>query len=187
MRPFDQVILETERLRLRPFAAADDEALFAMFSDPRVMRYWSSPPWTSIEQAREMLARDANAMPAGEYIRLGLEIRGEDRLAGMCTLFNFVAQCRRAELGYGLASARWGRGYMHEALTALLEFGFGELNLHRVEADVDPRNLASCRSLERLGFLKEGHLRERWIVGNEVSDSSLYGLLRSQWPPPAGQ
>ena len=70
---------------------------------------------------------------------------------------------------------------MHEALTALLAFGFDELDLNRVEADVDPRNLASVKSLERLGFRKEGHLRERWIVGGEVSDSGLYGLLRRDW------
>ena len=83
---------------------------------------------------------------------------------------------------------------MHEALVALLAFGFGELGLNRVEADIDPRNRASARSLERLGFRQEGHLRERWIVGSEVSDSALYGLLASDWrerpaaagAPPAG-
>lgn len=95
----------------------------------------------------------------------------------MCTLFAFSAQCRRAEVGYALASQCWGCGYMDEALRALLGYGFGELGLNRVEADIDPRNKASARSLERLGFVKEGHLRERWVVGDEVSDTALYGLL----------
>ena len=70
---------------------------------------------------------------------------------------------------------------MHEALRALLDFGFGELDLNRIEADIDPRNGASARTLERLGFTKEGYLRERWIVGDEVSDTALYGLLRREW------
>ena len=70
---------------------------------------------------------------------------------------------------------------MHEALRALLDFGFGELDLNRIEADIDPRNSASARTLERLGFTKEGYLRERWIVGDEVSDTALYGLLRREW------
>jgi Acetyltransferase (GNAT) domain len=70
---------------------------------------------------------------------------------------------------------------MHEALQAILEFGFGELDLNRIEADIDPRNGASARTLERLGFTKEGYLRERWIVGDEVSDTALYGLLRREW------
>jgi RimJ/RimL family protein N-acetyltransferase len=74
-----------------------------------------------------------------------------------------------------------GNGYMNEALVSLLEFGFSQLALNRLEADIDPRNTASAKSLERLGFRKEGHLRERWIVAGEVSDSGLYGLLRSDW------
>jgi RimJ/RimL family protein N-acetyltransferase len=186
MRPFDRVTLETERLLLRPLAAADAQSLFALFSDPKMMRYWSSPPWTSVAKAHELIAKDHLAMPTGVHLRLGVELRDTGALVGTCTLFDFVPQCRRAELGYGLGSACWGRGYMHEALVALLGFGFSELALHRVEADIDPRNLASARSLERLGFVKEGHLRERWIVDGEVSDSGLYGLLRSDWRPQGG-
>ena len=178
---FDRLILDTARLRLRPLQPADAAALFAICSDPVVMRYWSCAPWTSVATAEEMIARDRRAMPAGEYLRLGIEVRDTARLIGFCTLFAFAPQCRRAEIGYGMARAAWGRGYMHEALVALLDHGFGALALNRVEADIDPRNLASAGSLERLGFRKEGSLRERWIVDGEVSDSSLYGLLRSDW------
>ena len=70
---------------------------------------------------------------------------------------------------------------MHEALQALLQHAFDRLDLNRLEADIDPRNLASARTLERLGFQKEGYLRERWIVNDEVSDTALYGLLRREW------
>lgn len=181
MPAFDRVRLDTQRLFLRPLQEGDADALFAVFSDPRVMRYWSSAPWATIEKAREIIARDAVAMPAGEHLRLGIVTKSERQLIGMCTLFDFVPECRRAELGYGMSSLVWGRGYMHEALTALLDHGFETLDLHRVEADVDPRNAKSVRTLERLGFQKEGHLRQRWIVEGEVSDSALYGLLRDDW------
>ena len=70
---------------------------------------------------------------------------------------------------------------MHEALGALLIHAFGKLALHRVEADIDPRNAASARSLERLGFQREGLLRERWIVAGQVSVTALYGLLARDW------
>ena len=70
---------------------------------------------------------------------------------------------------------------MHEALETLIAFGFTEMNLNRIEADVDPRNARSALSLERLAFQKEGHLRERWIVGDEVCDSLVCGLLLSEW------
>ena len=70
---------------------------------------------------------------------------------------------------------------MHEALCALLDYGFGVLDLNRVEADIDPRNTGSERTLRRLGFQLEGTLRERWIVDGEVSDTGLSGLLRRDW------
>jgi ribosomal-protein-alanine N-acetyltransferase len=72
---------------------------------------------------------------------------------------------------------------MHEALSALLDYAFTELDLNRIEADTDPRNARSTRLLERLGFSKEGLFRERCIVDGEVSDSAMYGLLRREWRP----
>jgi RimJ/RimL family protein N-acetyltransferase len=70
---------------------------------------------------------------------------------------------------------------MHEALSALLDYAFTELNLNRVEADTDPRNERSTRVLDRLEFSKEGLFRERCIVDGEISDSAMYGLLRREW------
>ncbi|QDQ25466.1 GNAT family N-acetyltransferase [Chitinimonas arctica] len=181
MPSFDQLTLTTPRLLLRPLRDADAPALFAIFSDPRVMRYWSTPPWPTLEEAHKLIARDVESMAAGKYVRFGMERLEDGQLLGNCTLFNLYEQCRRAEIGYGMSAAAWGKGYMHEALSAMLAYGFDEMALNRVEADIDPRNEASARSLERLGFKKEGHLRERWIVDGEVSDSGLYGLLRSEW------
>jgi len=178
---FESLELLTPRLRLRPLQDADADALFAIFSDPEVMRYWSTLPWTSLQQARDLITRDQAAHRSGDYVRLGLERRDDGVLIGNCTLFGLNRGSRRAEMGYGQLRAAWGRGYMGEALEALLHYGFGPLGLNRVEADIDPRNEASGRALERLGFQREGFLRERWIVGDEVSDSALYGLLRSDW------
>lgn len=183
MHAFNRLRLRTKRLLLRPLRAADARALLRIFSDAEVMRFWSSPPWQSIDQAHAAIARDRVAMAAGEYMRLGLE-RAEDKaLIGTCTLLNLSEQSRRAEIGYALDARLWGRGYMHEALLALLEFAFSGLDLNRVEADINPLNAASARCLERLGFAREGLLRERWIVDGIVSDSAIYGLIRSTWKP----
>ena len=181
MAAFDKVNLRTARLLLRPLREADAPELFAIFSDLNVMRYWSTPPWPSVERAEEIIAGDLVALGAGERLRLGIERADDGLLIGTCSLFDLVEPSHRAELGYALAHAAWGCGYMHEALVALLDYGFGPLDLNRVEADIDPRNAASARSLERLGFKQEGFLRERWIVAGEVSDSALYGLLRADW------
>jgi ribosomal-protein-alanine N-acetyltransferase len=184
---FDQLTLHTQRLHLRPLRTTDASALFAIFSDPRVMRYWSTPPWPDIDAAHRLIALDTQAMADGTCVRLGIERNHDGLLIGQCTLFNLNAQCRRAEVGYGLAHAAWGHGYMGEALLALLDYGFTELGLNRIEADIDPANSASARSLERLGFRREGHLRERWIVDGLVSDSLLYGVLLSDWQSDANR
>lgn len=178
---FPNLPLRTPRLTLRPLAAPDAESLFAIFSDPEVMRYWSTPPWTTMAQAQAFIERDHAGLESGEHLRLGIERTADGALLGQCTLFGISRGCRRAEMGYCLGRPHWGQGHVHEALCALLDYGFGPLELNRVEADIDPRNAASAKVLERLGFLKEGHLRERWIVAGEVSDSALYGLLRRDW------
>jgi RimJ/RimL family protein N-acetyltransferase len=180
MQAFDDLPLRTNRLVLRPLQESDAEALYRIFSDEKVMRYWSTTPWTNHEPALSMIAKD-QAQTSRDHLRIGIVLSQDERLIGTCTLFNINATCRRAEVGYGLGSSEWGRGYMNEALKALLDYGFHQLNLNRIEADIDPRNEGSARTLERLGFTKEGYLRERWIVGDEVSDTALYGLLQSEW------
>lgn len=181
-----QLVLDTPRLLMRPLRESDAQVLFVMHGDPQVMRYWSTPPWTDIAPAQAMIATDRDPLNQGRHIRLGIELKADALLVGTCSLFAINAGCRRAEVGYVLRASAWGQGYMHEALQALLRHGFDTLQLNRIEADVDPRNAASAKTLERLGFTKEGHLRERWIVGDEVSDTALYGLLARdfarEWP-----
>ncbi len=178
--PFDLAI-HTRRLLLRPLQADDALALWGIFGNPAVMRYWSTPPWESLAPGHLMVAQDQAAGPDADWLRLGLVRRDDDQLIGTCTLFDHNRDSRRAEVGYALAQDAWGQGWMNEALVALLDHGFEAWNLNRVEADIDPRNLASARTLERLGFCREGLLRERWIVAGEVSDSALFGLLRRDW------
>jgi [ribosomal protein S5]-alanine N-acetyltransferase len=176
-----QVTLATPRLRLRWITPDDDDALFAIFSDPVAMRYWSTAPWRDMTQAEASIRQALSGYQSGDSIRFGITLAGAGELVGTCTLFDFDRGSRRAQIGYALARAYWGRGLMHEALTATISYAFDDLQLRRLEADIDPRNIASAKALERLGFLKEGYLRERWMVDGEVSDSALYGLLAGEW------
>lgn len=180
MPPFDQIKLQTERLLLRPLEPADAQALLNVFSDKQVMRYWGEP-WSSIDDAHATIARHAKSMTDGEDLRLGIERTQDGVLIGTCSLFDRNEECRRAVLDYALGLPAWGQGYMNEALIALLRHGFSLMQLNRVEAGIDPQNTASSRTLDRLGFKKEGHLRERWIANGEFTDFALYGLLRREW------
>ncbi|MGO4379456.1 GNAT family N-acetyltransferase [Pseudoduganella sp. RAF53_2] len=179
MTAFTPFTLATPRLTLRFIAPTDAPALFAMYSDPEAMRYWSSGPWEDIAQAESYAAAGMAGYESGAMLRLGFDIDGT--LAGVVNLYKFDEQNRRCDIGYMLGRSSWGKGYMREALAAALEYAFSELHLHRVEADIDPRNHASARLLQSLHFVKEGHLRERWMVNGEICDSDIYGLLRADW------
>jgi RimJ/RimL family protein N-acetyltransferase len=181
MTSFEPVIISTKRLTLRFLNEADPPALYEMFSHPEVSRYLSWPTWTDRSQAEQMLLETQEAYRSRSALQLGIERRADHALVGTCSLFHFHATSRRAEIGYVLGRPYWGSGYMHEALKGLLHYAFQTLDLNRIEADIDPRNQASAKTLERLGFQKEGHLRERWIVNGEISDTWLYGLLRREW------
>jgi RimJ/RimL family protein N-acetyltransferase len=169
------------RLSLRWLTDEDTPALFSIFSDAEVMRYWSSPPLTGIEGARELLAHIRECFRQRTLFQWGIARRTDDYVIGTCTLFHLDTGNRRAEIGYALGRQHWGQGYMQEALGALLGFSFDTLNLHRIEADVDPGNASSIKTLERMGFRREGYLRERWLVGGGVQDALFYGLLRREW------
>ena len=177
---FEPVTLNTSRLVLRPLRDADAHAFFEIWSDAEAMRYFSFSPMTQLEQAEERIARNVQTAASGESQTCVLELRETGEALGECALFHANAQCRRAEIGFSLRRRFWGGGYMREAATAVIDHAFATLRLNRLEADIDPRNTASARLLERLGFVREGLLRERWIVGDEVSDSALYGLLVSE-------
>jgi len=185
MPPFEPISITTPRLTLRFLNEADLPAVYDIFSHPEVMRYWSYPPWTELSQAEQWLVNVQEDYQTRASLTLAIERSTDHMLMGTCTLFHFHTISRRAEMGYALGRPYWRAGYMHEALQALVKYAFHTLDLNRLEADIDPRNLASARTLERLGFLKEGYLRDRWIVNNEVSDTALYGLLHREWQPPA--
>ena len=167
------------RVQLRPLRASDADDLFAVHSDPRVMRYWSHVPWTDREQAAARIAQLARDRANAEFYTWALTL-ADDRLIGTVSLFAINRTQRRAEVGYALAARAWGHGYASEGLSLAIAHAFGVIGLERLEADIDPRNEASCRLIERVGFQREGLLRQRWRVAEEVTDSAIYGLLRAE-------
>lgn len=184
MAGFEQIVIETTRLRLRWLEPGDRADIFDLFSDPQAMRYWSTPPMAEIQQAQALITRAIEDYASGSGLRLALESRETSRVVGTCSLFSFQSGSRRAEIGYMLGRRYWGQGLMGEALNALVDYAFTTMDLNRLEADIDPRNSRSRHSLIKLGFSKEGLLRERWIVNGEVTDSEVYGLLSADWRSP---
>lgn len=117
----------------------------------------------------------------GTGARVAAERTSDQSFVGWCTFNSWNPDFRSASLGYCLNQSAWGRGYATEAARALLQWAFVTLGLNRVQSETDTRNVASARVLEKLGFEREGTLREDCIVNGEVSDTWVHGLLRRDW------
>lgn len=171
----------TDRLRLRAITHADDAAFLRIFSDPETMRYWSREPLASLEEARRMVQEEIDWGRSGKCLNWGIARAEDDGLIGKLNLFHFDADHRRAEIGYALDRHYWNRGLATEALAAVLAWAFGELRLHRIEADVDPDNRASLALLARFGFRAEGRARERYYMHGAWQDSVMLGVLAADY------
>jgi ribosomal-protein-alanine N-acetyltransferase len=173
--------LRTARLRLRPFADTDADDLFALHGSPHVLRYWDAPPWGDPARAERFISACREMAAQGTGARLAVDRLSDGAFIGWCGLSGWSPDYRSAKLGYCYEAAAWGGGYATEAAEALLAWAFDALDLNRVQAETDTRNQASARVLEKLGFAREGMLREDCVVNGEVSDSWVYGLLRRDW------
>lgn len=162
-RALDFPVLSTGRLVLRPMQPADAMALHPWMSDPEVMRYWSTPPHadeaTTVRWVKESIA----AMQEGkgmEYVVLD-----HQHMVGRLGLFD------NENIGYFFGRPYWNRGYATEALRAFIGLAFDRCGVGHIHADVDPRNAASLRLLERLGFRRTGFAERTMEVNGEWCDS----------------
>lgn len=170
---------ETERLYLRPLIPADAAFIYRHFSDPAVTRYlMDEPPLATPEQA-EALIRFYQEPEGKSYNRWGIARKADGQLIGTCGYHNWNRRYFRAEIGYDLSPARWGRGYMREALQAVIQNGFGRMGLHRIEALVYTENVRSLKLLQKLGFQQEGVLRDYFYLDGRFYDHCLLALLKS--------
>lgn len=174
-------LLETSRLRLRKITTADTQDIFEIFSDRQVMKYYDLLPFESIQRAREQAEFFEKSFEDKTMLRWGLELKESCKLIGTCGIFNFNESALKAELGYELGSAYQSAGLMSEALSAALEFIFKNCGINRIEAYVEPQNDFSQKLLEKLGFTKEGTLRQYERCRGELIDICIYGLLRSDY------
>jgi len=175
--------LRTARARLREARLDDAEALLDIYGHPEGVRYLGRPPQT-LEQVQTRLLRMREEMDRGEAAFWVMTEPDADRALAYLGFFRWDVAHQTAELGYVLAPDRWGEGLMREVLPMLVRHGFEVLGLHRMEARIDPGNVASIRLVERLGFRPEGALRERTLNADGTrEDLLLFGLLRPEFRP----
>lgn len=170
--------LWTDRLVLREIVPSDADAIFRIFGDPEVMRLSGSDPLPDINAAKALIDYFANGrtLPSPD-IRWGIQLKDSSELIGTCGFFAWNRGWRKCMLGYELNVAWQMKGFMSEALGMILDWGFLEMSLHKVEAQVHPDNIPSIKMLSSLGFVHEGTLREGAHWGGNVHDMAQFGLI----------
>ena len=174
--------LFTERLHLREFVREDWTAVYAYQSDPRYLRYyhWQERREVDVQQFIQILLEQQAAQPRYKY-QFAVVLRETGHLIGNCGVRKESAKARVADMGYELDPEHWGKGYATEAATAVLEFGFTVLKVHRIWANAIADNVGSRRVLEKIGMQHEGTLRENEWMKGRWWDTVLYGILEQEW------
>lgn len=181
--PWDFRPLRGERVTLDVLHPDGFEALHAMQSDADVCRYLLYEA-RSREQVAEALDRDAAAArleKPGDYLQPAIRDAGGRFLGTMYFELHSADPDRTAEIGWILTPGAQGHGYALESARMLLDLAFGELGLHRVYAELDPRNTASVLLCERLGMRHEGHFVEHMWLKDEWTDTGHYAILDREW------
>jgi len=174
-------ILKTERLSLRQTNISDSLSFYSMRTDRESMKFMDMEQPKSIEHARQKIMDEIELFKnkMGIYWTIGSKINGE--YMGGAGFLRLTDQHFRAEIGYQLDKKFWRQGFAEEALTSIIDFGFNKMNLHSIEANVNPANTPSTNLLQKLGFKREAHFRENYFFDGKFLDSFIYCLLISDW------
>lgn len=152
--------------------------LFQLRSDQVVMKYIDRKPADNIEDAKTFLKIIDSALEEGDGIAWGIFLKsGPEKLVGNVSFWRLVKEHYRAEIGYMLLPQYWGNGYITETLRTILKFGFEEMNLHTVEARINPGNAASRKVLLSAGFEKEAYFREDYCFNGKFGDTEVFGII----------
>ena len=160
---------------------ADATDIFAYSRDPEVSRHVLWDAHRSIADSKAYLRYILRQYRSGEPSSWGIELIETGRLIGTIGFMWWNREYRSAEVGYSLSRVYWGQGLMTEALGEIIRFGFGQMHLHRIEAQHETDNPASGRVMEKVGMRKEGVLRGRLYNKGKYADVALYAILREDF------
>jgi len=172
--------IETERLILRRITLKDRFDIKEFYSDEEVMKYYGIYTVEDIEIIESMILDYENGFRTNSFVRWGIELKCEGKIIGTCGFHNWMRKFSRCEMGYEMNKKYWNNGYMSEALAGIIDYAFGGMDINRIEAQTYPENIASYSVLEKLGFKREGLLREYAYFREKFQDLYMYSLLKSE-------
>lgn len=168
---------ESDRLLFRKFLLSDAKDLLLIRSNDDVMRFMDVIRFESIADAEKWLHTASESYDKEIGINWGIVEKQSNNFIGYFGFWRMIPEHCRAEIGYALKPECWGKGYMYETINRMVRFGFNEIKLHSIEANVNPDNEKSKKVLERIGFIKEAYFRENYLFDGKFLDSVIYSLL----------
>lgn len=169
--------LQTERLLLRRLAAQDENEIFQLRSDESISKYLTRPLSQTIDEARIFIQKINEGIENNESLYWAISLKNNPSLIGTICLWNISRENERAEVGFELLPGFQKKGYMQEALAAVLDFVFTILKFHSIEGVVNPDNQSSIKVLEKNHFLQEGYFKENVFYNGKFLDTAVYSLL----------
>lgn len=173
-------VLETDRLLFRRVTEHDAKEILELRSDPDTMKYIPRPLLKNTEDALEHYKIINDAIENNTSINWGVTLKGNPKLLGIIGFYRIQPEHYRAEIGYMILPEFQGKGIVTESIQTLLKYAFNEMNLHSVEAVIDPDNLASERVLQKCNFIKEAHFKENEFFDGKFWDSVIYSILNDK-------
>jgi len=170
--------LETQRLLLRRLENSDVKEVFALRSNPATMKFIPRPLVKNDEEALAHITMINAKIDSNEGINWAITLNGNPKLIGIIGHYRIQPQNYRAEIGYMILPEYHGQGIVTEAINKVVRYGFDVMQLHSIEAVIDPGNLASERVLQKNGFVKEAHILENEFFDGKFIDTVIYSLLK---------
>lgn len=174
-------IIETKRLLLRKVTSEDAMSIYKYLSNKEVMKYVGLEPYKSVEDTLDEIAWYQSILEKKTGIRWGITLKGKGEVIGSCGFLNTSSQHYRSEIGFELSNEYWGQGIASEAIQAVIQYGFENFELNRIEALIEPANIPSQKLVKRCGFIREGLLREYEFTCGKFDDLYMYSLLKKDF------
>ncbi|MFP7732060.1 GNAT family N-acetyltransferase [Priestia aryabhattai] len=172
--------LETRRLRLREIVENDVDEILKCFSDEDVLRYYGQKTLESIVQVKQIIKNFSRGYEEKQLIKWGIQLKGKEKLVGTIGFQEWSSEHKKANVSYALFPEYWNKGYATGAVHEAISYGFNGLHLKRIGAVVFTQNSGSITLLSKLGFKKEGTLREYMYQNGIPFDTYVYSLLRGE-------
>lgn len=174
-------ILTTERLALRKLSQETFQFVYDNYSDDQLIEFLGAANLEQLEVERNKFKKGLSTFNK-TFLYFQLLDKNTEKIIGWCGFHTWYLDHARAEIGYGLFTEDYkNSGIMTEAMKTILDYGFNEMKLNRVEAFIATYNIPSLKLVEKFGFTKEGVLRKHYFSNNKMEDSVVFSLLKEEY------